>query len=333
MLRAARCFATPSPNIRITQGMPTMRKSHCRTYKHVPLFLFTLLWCNLSSAHSRWVVPSHTTLSGDKPVSISVDFSISNELFHGDIAMGGESPTAVAAPTITPPQQHSKLNPMQRMLNATRVNYLSPNGEISNDLPIVNLGRKSSSTFELTTSGTYRVNVIQAPIDLILYENGLGETHRMFGKLRELQNTIPKAASNIKTLRISNDIHSYITRNNITGSTIEPKGKGLELRHHTHPNDLFSGESSDYSVLLDGKALSNASNIENTSIKVTRHNTRYRDIRNSITPTINSHGEFSINWKESGLYLVEGEISLPSGEEARHTEIFSFYMTLEVYPP
>ena len=46
----------------------------------------TALASSYANAHAQWLVPSHTSLSGDKAHYVMIDASISNEIFAPDKA-------------------------------------------------------------------------------------------------------------------------------------------------------------------------------------------------------------------------------------------------------
>jgi len=47
---------------------------------------FTAFASSYANAHAQWLVPSHTSLSGDKAHYVMIDASISNEIFAADKA-------------------------------------------------------------------------------------------------------------------------------------------------------------------------------------------------------------------------------------------------------
>ena len=304
----------------------------------IALGLCSTLLCSSAFGHSRWVIPSHSILSGDKAPMVSIDFSISNDIFHPDLPLGGIPIQALNDKAEVNKGEDQSNNPMLKMLNSTRVNVITPDGKTGADLPMVNLGRKSATALTLEHSGTYRVNVIQNPVDVTLFKKSDGTPSRLFGPLEHVKEKLPNGATELKTLRIYNDIHTYVTRNDLSNKAIAPTGKGLELKHNTHPNELFTKEAAKYTLLFNGKAITDKDLQESVDLKITHHNTRYRNQRNTETPTLNKKGEFSITWPEPGLYLIEGELSLPSQSKktdtnkVSNTDIYAFFLTLEVTP-
>ena len=285
-----------------------------------------------SFAHSRWIISSHTILSGDDAPFISLDFSISNDIFHADVSYGGKPlieqthDTAESVGT-KDPKQAVRQKLMQRMFSSTRLRATFPDGSTDDSLPIVNLGRKSASAIQLQRPGTYRFNVIQNPVDITLYQHADGTPGREFGLLKDTKSLLPEGAGNIKTLRIHNRVETYVTRNDLTAKSLEATGDGLELIMLTHPNELFAGETASFKLSLNGKPPG-----ETVTIKLTRNDTRYRNERNTLEITTKKTGEFEIPWQQAGLYLLEAEVEVKAKNKVFDSEVFSLYATLEVNP-
>lgn len=269
-------------------------------------------------AHARWVVPSHTNVSGDKPIAISFDYSISNAIFHPDIAMGGSE----LGSSISSPESAS---PMAAMMAATQASVTVPSGKKST-LPSVNLGRKTSSFFTAEKPGTYRIDISQPPVDVTLFKSKDGEEQRLFGKLPDIKAKLPEGAKDIEALQFNNRIQTYVTHNQTSFEVVKPTGQGLELSHHNHPNELFAGEQSRYHLLLNGKAVKGS---QASHIKITKGGTRFRNQRGSLTPTLASDGSFSVTWPAAGFYLIEidHETSTKNGKV-----IYALFLTVEVQP-
>lgn len=294
----------------------------CTGFRCSPTFvaigLLSCLIANPASGHARWVVPSHTIVSGDKATAISLDYSLSNAVFHPDIALGGislgDSENAISS------------DPLQSQLAKTQVVLTQPNGE-QQILKSVDLGRKSSSYFTASNNGTYRVDVVQPPIDVTLFTAADGSEGRLFGTPDAVSQKLPEGAQQVERLTYVNRVQAFVTRNQITDKTLHPSGNGLELKHFTHPNEVFSNESVRYQLLLSGKSLTPSS--DKTRIKITPGGTRYRNRRGNFTPPINANGEFIVRWPNAGLYLIEIEHEL-NGPEGK--KVYALFLTLEIQP-
>lgn len=294
----------------------------CTYFRRSPTFLFACLLSFLTAdqvfAHARWVVPSHTIISGDQATAVTLDYSISNGIFHPDIALGGMplgDNKAATSSTTVPPQ-----------LASTKAVLTQPNGE-QQVLKSVDLGRKSSTYFTASDNGTYRVDLEQPPIDVILFTAADGSAGRLFGTPDAVARKLPEGAQQVEWITYLNRVQAFVTRNQVTQKTLHPSGSGLELKHFTHPNELFANEPVRYQMLLNGKVL--VPNSDKTHLKITAAGTRYRNQRGSFTPPINETGEFVVRWPDAGLYLIEVEHELKGPEG---TKMYALFLTLEIQP-
>ncbi len=269
-----------------------------------------------SWSHSRWIVPSHSILSGENSEYVSVDISISNDIFHPDNSAGGVSyknvvqATKGGGPTIT---------------------VAAPDGTMDKSNPVVSVMRKSVSAVLLSQSGTYKISFDQPPVIITMFEKIDGSPSRIFGPLENTESRLPEGAKNIHEMEIHNEISTYVTRNNLTTDLLKPKNKGLEVIFKTHPNEMFVGEKAELSLLFDGKPVALG-----THVKLTRQGTRYRNDRESIDVKTDLAGSFIVDWKKSGLYLLECEIEMndinykPAKNQQQRKIVHAVYVTLEV---
>jgi hypothetical protein len=96
-----------------------------------------------ASAHGRWLLPSHTSLSGDKAHYVMIDASISNEIFAPDKAF---------SPSIKGAEYDDSL-----------LMALAPNGEqVTDTIRAYYLQRKSSAAVKLQQQGTYHIAMTQS---------------------------------------------------------------------------------------------------------------------------------------------------------------------------
>lgn len=284
----------------------------------------TVFLCVLSSsytlAHSRWVVPSHSILSGQDPEYISVDISISNDIFHPDVATGGISYKNANA--------EKKANTSGPMLTVVQ-----PDGKVDKSNPIVSVVRKSVSAVLLNQSGTYKIAFEQPPVILTLFKHANGDHGRIFGPLKMTQSRLPEGAKEIHEMEVHNGISTYVTRNDVTEESLKPTGKSLEVVFETHPNELFVGEKANFQLLFNGKPAA-----QGIGVRLTRQGTRYRNDRESIEVETGAAGKFSVDWEKSGLYLLEVEMTMddtshtPKANESQRQIVHAVYVTLEVSP-
>ena len=285
----------------------------------------TLFSC-FASAHGRWLLPSHTVISGDKAVFVALDMSISNDIFHADKAYGGKPLLSTKPGNLREGNQKQAASPLAKMARSTKLWVLHPDGSETYDTPIINLGRKSASAIKLEQEGTYRVDIRQDPMYYTVYKSSQGKGGRVFGIDKQALARMPKGAKVEYKVKLINAVHTYITRNQTSPLHTKAKNSGLELIVKTHPNDLFTGESTQVQALFEGKPLGN------TEIKITRGNTRYRNNRELQTVTTNNQGLATVSWQQPGMYLLELGTEQQAKDENYDKLKHALYLTLEVFP-
>lgn len=275
------------------------------------LALSSLYFCASSLAHGRFILPSHTLLSTQKPESISLLASISNDVFHPDMPLGdnGEG---------WPPQD---LAIMFRQLQSILVN---PAGTVMPGPSWQSFARFSAADQLLETDGTYRISLEQPATTMITFNNPDGSPNRVFGPDTKL----PLGASNIVKRITSSKVVTFITKNDLTQSALKPSKHGLTLTGTSHPNDLFVAEPVNFQLMFDGAALT-----EKTTVTLSQSGTRHRNLRQELKLETDEQGHFSTQFEHAGFYLLQAEFSHPgqygSGVDRHH---YSLYVTLEVFP-
>lgn len=274
------------------------------------LFIFSL-FSSLSHAHARYILPSHTILSGQAPQYVTLSASISNDIFHPDKPFGNNGGGTV----------NSFLDAIFQFVNPT---ITMPNGSVSDDILWRAYARQSVADLKLEQSGTYKVSMVQSPTPLTTFTNAEGEKSRQFGN----QKPIPAGATDIIHHTVHSRVETYITHNAPSQAALKGTGEGLELIPHTHPNDLFVGEPAQFQLQLDGKHLP-----QGVKVALTREGTRHRNQREIKEFTTDAEGNITVDFEQAGFYLLEVEHTEPGLPESdvkfRH---HSLYLTLEVSP-
>lgn len=295
---------------------PTVKANACAL-----VIAFLGATSSVCSAHSRWLLPSHTIVSGDEATVIAVDFSISNDFFHPDISFGGQSAVFHRMPGAGEAGE-----PRSGSDSAAELLVHYPDGKLSR-VPYYDFGRKSTAAFELDQSGTYRINVQQPPLMLTFYKDKNGNPARAFGAYEQIKETLPQDISDIETMGIHSRIETYVTRNQLSEDVFTVASKGLFLAFSNHPNDLFVGEKAILTLYFNGKPVA-----ENTPVKLTQGGTRYRNNRQSTMFKTDARGQFPVVWSEAGAYLLEAEIEQPGSTPEVNKDYYSLFVTLEVNP-
>ena len=265
-------------------------------------------WTSLSHAHGRYVLPSHTLVSGDKPQGISLTASITNDLFHPDKPLGNGA--------------GGKVNGfLQSLFDVLQNGVVAPDGSVT-PMKWQAYQRFSASDLKVEQSGTYRVQLVQPETHMVTFKNAKGERDRRFGS----NSKIPEGATDITRRTIASSVVAYISHNDT--SDLPTTGKGLELAGETHPNDLFAGEEASFALTLNGKPLTSAAKVH-----FVQGGTRYRNQRDVIELETNARGEFTLPLKQAGMHWLEVEYSMKgdkkSGVDVHHNTL---YLTLEVFP-
>lgn len=279
-------------------------KNTLQRFHLMGVFALALLQSPLSHAHGRWILPSHFNMTGDKPHTITVDMSISNELFvpdHGFIPLA-------------PNKDQSKGPP------PASLNMIEPNAHVQAHLSFQFFKRKSVGVISLKENGTHHIYLEQAPVKYQRFTHPNGKQGRVWG----FDRPAPKEAQDLAFVTLYSTINTYVSHNAIT--PIKRLNKGLELVSETHMNDLFVGESTQFQVLFNGNPLEQA-----MELNVVRGQTRYRNDREVQKIKTDDQGAFTILWKDSGIYLVESEQEMPP-EKGNKVIKHALYTTLEVNP-
>jgi uncharacterized GH25 family protein len=285
-----------------------------------------------AQAHRAWMLPSATVLSGEAPW-ITVDAAVSNDLFYFEhfplLLEGIGKPLALpargAAPAAADAAQKAPAPaPMRRPANKLLI--LAPDGS---DVQAENgaVGRyRSTFDVQLTQKGTYKLAVASGGLMASWKENGLA--HRWMGKAEDLAKQVPAKADELRVVQSNNRIEVFVTAGDTTDTVFKPTKTGLEMLPITHPNDLFAGETAEFTFLLDGKP---AKNLE---VVVIPGGNRYRDATDELNLTTDDKGVLSVTWPTPGMYWLEAELKTSDGVKKPLTERRAVYSaTLEVLAP
>ncbi|GAA58744.1 hypothetical protein P20652_0601 [Pseudoalteromonas sp. BSi20652] len=257
-----------------------------------------------ANAHGRWLLPSHTSLSGDKAHYVMIDASISNETFAPDKAFKPKEKGAEYDDTL--------------------LMALAPNGEpVSETIRAYYLKRKSSAAVSLTDQGTYHIAMTQKPMYMTFYKNEEGKRKRVFGK--KIDAKLPSNAKDVTTTKVVSTVDTFVSRNGTSKPAL--LGLGLELSGPTHPNDLFVGEQARFQLLKNGKPAG-----EGIEVSILKGDTRYRNERSEAKVTTDKDGFFTATWNQPGLYLIESSLKVKATDEGVDSERYALFTTLEVAP-
>ncbi|WP_444996312.1 DUF4198 domain-containing protein [Aliikangiella sp. IMCC44359] len=281
-----------------------------KTFISSLVFFILLISSNLLLAHGRYILPSHTVLSGDSAQSITLISSISNDIFHHDRALGDNGKGI----------KHPSLDGLFKVLQPT---VISPDGKKS-EASWQAFSRLSATDVKLVQNGTYRISLNQPTTMMTTFKKADGSPGRVFGKSAQL----PEKVTNVVKRTTSSRVETFVSFNEQNKKAIQPTGNGLELSGETHPNDLFTQEEASFQLFYNGQPVT-----QKTEIQFVKEGTRHRNKRNEIKVMTDSSGKFNVKFDEAGFYLMEADLTLPGAKgtniDFRH---LGLYVTLEVFP-
>lgn len=254
----------------------------------------------LVHAHPVWIMPSEFSLSTEKDQGewITVDVTASHTYFGYDKSVALDS-----------------------------FFVLAPDGDRSSIGSYFKGHRRSVFDHYIDQSGTYKIEGKRPLFYFTSYKSGKRDTpKRMFANKEDAKNRLPKNARDVSTLLIDLKTVTYVTNNAPTDDVIEPKGKGLELKPITHPNDIVVGEEVEFVMLLDGKPVSDV------EAEVTPAGTKYRSERGAIEFKTSDDGKIVFTPMQAGPWLFGADLKSPVDSPLADYQLSIRFMSFEVLP-
>ncbi|MBC3764770.1 DUF4198 domain-containing protein [Neptunicella marina] len=254
-----------------------------------------------SQAHRAWFLPAATVLSADN-AWVTVDAAVSNDIFHADHA-------------------------------AYRLNGVSVVGPKGNkvELQNTNTGKhRSNFDLQLTDEGTYKIFSASSGLRARWEDaNGKRQGWPRRGQkadMAEFDKVVPKDAKNLSVSQFSRRTETFITAGTPSTEVFKPTNQGLELVPVTHPNDLYAGESAQFTLLMDGKPAAGA------EVIVLPGGMRYRSAQNEIKAVADEQGNISIAWPEAGMYWLSASYEDNQAKAPATNRRGGYSATFEVLP-
>lgn len=248
-----------------------------------------------ASAHKMWIMPSASVLALGQWVT--VDAAVSNDIFHFNhvpLRLDNLVVTAPDGSTLAAANPHV--------------------GKL-----------RSVFDLELTTPGTYRIAIVNDGLMASWQEDG--KPKRWRGNATTFAKEVRSDAEGLEVTQTQGRVETFVTAGAPNDTAIKASGRGLELVPVTHPNDAYAGESSRFTLQLDGKP---AADVELTIIA---GGTRYRDRQNETVVKSDAQGAIEVTWPAPGMYWLEASISTDVGVTAPATKRRASYVaTVEVLP-
>lgn len=223
-----------------------------------------------ASAHSRWLLPSHYTLSSEQGEWIALDATASNEVFYVDKALSIDSLT-----------------------------ILTPSGKTAHPSSTYKAHRKSVADYFVKENGTYKITNNAAASYFSSYKVA-DKRHRARVNKVELKALTPNNATDVLTTYGLTRVETYITMNNPT-ENYAIEGKFLELVPKTHPAEIIETEEATFAFTYHGNAQAGV------EVEVMRDGARYRNSPEVVKLVTNSKGEITFTPKQAGRYLLIAE--------------------------
>lgn len=223
-----------------------------------------------ASAHSRWLLPSHYTLSSEQGEWIALDATASNEVFNVDKALS--------------------IDPL---------NILTPSGKKTRPSSTYKAHRKSVADYFVKESGTYKITNNATPNYFSRYKVEDKHQRARVNKV-ELNALVPSNATNLQTTYGLTRVETYITMNNPT-ENYAIDGTFLELLPKTHPAEIVENEEATFAFTYHGKVQAGV------EIEIMRDGARYRNNPEAIKLVTNSKGEITFTPTQAGRYLLIAE--------------------------
>lgn len=234
------------------------------------LFCLAIAISGQASAHSRWLLPSHFTLSSEQGEWIAVDASASNEVFNVDKA-----------------------------LSIDGMSILTPSGKKARPSSSYKAHRKSVADYFIEDSGTYKITNNASASYFSSYKV-VDKRQRVRVNKAELKAMAPANATNLQTTYGLTRVETYITMNNPT-ENYGTDGQFLELLPKTHPAEIVENEPATFTFTYHGKAQAGV------EVEIAPDGARYRNTPNVMKLITDKNGEITFTPAQAGRYLLIAE--------------------------
>lgn len=262
--------------------------------------LFALALPLAAQAHKAWLQPSKTVLNVGQ--WITVDAGTSTEPFVKD---------------------HNPFRLDQLAITA-------PDGSTVAAENLVGGKLRNSFDLQLKQAGTYRLAVVSDGMTASWQEQGQrkswpprGQPFTAEGFARE----VPLKAEQLKVTQSQRRIETFASAGKPSEGALKPSNRGLELVPVSGVNDLYTGETARFRLLLDGQPAAGV------AVELVPDGQRYRNAVGDLQRVTDAEGVFSVDWTQPGLWWLsasveDGRATAPATERRA-----SYSATLEVLSP
>ena len=255
----------------------------------------------MSLAHRAWIMPAATVLSAEKPW-VTFDAAVSNDIFHADHA-----PFLLEG-----------------------VDIMAPDGS-QVDLQNSTVGKyRSTFDLELNAQGTYKVYTASSGIRARWVDaEGKRKSWPARGQdadMSEFAKNVPQDAKDLIVSQSSRRIETFVTAGTPSTQVFKLTKQGLELLPITHPNDLYTAETAQFTLLIDGQPAVGA------QVMVLAGGMRYRNAQDEISATTDKDGKFAITWPAAGMFWLNTSYEDNNAQAPATQRQGSYTATFEVLP-
>ncbi|EDY85047.1 hypothetical protein VDG1235_4681 [Verrucomicrobiia bacterium DG1235] len=266
-----------------------------KTLKKIALATTLAAIATSALAHRQWILPSTSILSGEDQW-ISVEAAISNNLYF--------------------PNHHA--------IALDNITVLGPSGQALEKHSAAQGKIRSTFELQLEANGSYRIFSGRSGMFASWEEDG--ERKRKRGTAEEFAAMDLASMDKLQLRENASRVETIVTSG--APSEIAVSGKGLEFEFKTHPNDLFTGESASFRVLLNGKPTAGV------EVTVVQGNDRFRNEAGDLTFVSGEDGLVEIEWPQAGRYWINASANI-AGADFHGIPLkrsASYTLTVEVLP-
>ena len=262
--------------------------------------LLTLALPLVAQAHKAWLQPSKTVLNVGQ--WITVDAGASTEPFVKD---------------------HNAFRLDQLAITAPDGSRVAPENLVGGKL-------RNSFDLQLQQAGTYRLAVVSDGISASWQEQGQRKSWPPRGQpftAEGFAKEVPAKAEQLKVTQSQRRIETFATAGKPSEGALKASGIGLELVPVSGVNDLYTGETARFRLLLDGRPAAGV------GVELVPDGQRYRNAVGELQRVTDAEGAFSVDWTQPGLWWLSASVEDRRATAPATERRASYTATLEVLSP
>jgi hypothetical protein len=190
-----------------------------------------------------------------------------------------------------------------------------PDGSTVKPETLVPLKSRVVVEHDMKEEGTYRFSTGRRLGRVFKSYELNGETFT----LEDPETSLPEGAKLVSFYQSNTIAETYVTRGGPTDTVLEPRGDGLEYVAHSHPNDLFVGDTLQLQALFYGEPLAGL------TVDIFLASQQFGDESPTLTLTSDLDGAINFTPEEQGVYLLRSRHRAPAAEGMAAPEISHTY--------